>query len=521
MDEGAQKEGSSPVLVIALDASEITLIDRLCAAGEMPNLQALRRRGARARLIHKHGGLQASVWRSFATGQEVTRHGCYFPKMWRPEKMRVDFIDRDWPPSAPFWSRPGVSQPRVALIDIPYLVDIGTRHNGVVLNNWQNHDPLPEVEHPKTIKAQVRNRFGNSALPEQDYGPQSAEILERAYRTCLASTSQIADICEWLMTRDRYDLFVLAMGATHRAGHQLWDLSQIDAASLDDARRSSLENALADVYRASDHALGRIIAAAPDNARIVVMALHGMGPQTAWNEFFQPVFELAAGMPARESDSNTALGLLKRVKDFPLVKSITVHAPPRLHPGLTRFWTRRMYDWPTTQYFWVPSDVEGYVRLNLRGREPEGVVERGTEARALLEELADGFRELRDLDTGQPIVEHVEFIDDLPTPVSPLRDCIPDLIIHWTDFPQRQSRGLRNRHGHERHWKKGRRHLSGRSGNHRPDGWAVMISDDMPKGVDLGAVPAINLAPTISTWLGLGVSDSFDGEPLQRQLELA
>ncbi len=521
MSNRKHEAGSEPVVCIAFDAAEISLVERLCAQGRMPNLQALKRRGASARLTHSHGGLQASVWRTFTTGRYVTQHGCYFPKMWKPEAMRVDFIDKDWPEAIPFWALPTENKPRVALIDIPYLLDVGPDFDGIAINNWQVHDPQLDIRFPHSIEADWIERFGRKQLPDQDYGPQNLRTFERAYQTCLQSADQIADIASFLLENDRFDFFLLALGQAHRGGHLFWDLSQIDDDALNDDQRAKYHGALVSIYERCDEALGKILSAAPENSRIIVMALHGMGPHRGWNEFFQPLFDLATCAEEQAPNGHGLLGRLNRFKESRAVRALTIHVPPNIQKPLTRFWTKRMQSWSSTQVFWVPSDVEGYIRLNLKGREPEGIVEPGAEARAILDDVAEGFMGLRDLETAAPLVHRVEFIDDLETPVAGPRNNLPDLLIHWGDVSQGQSRGVRNAHGQERHWPMGRKNLSGRSGNHQPDGWAVMVSDDMPKGVDLGSLASIDLTPTIAQWLGLDVQDQLEGQPLTHAMEFS
>ena len=44
-------------------------------------------------------------------------------------------------------------------------------------------------------------------------------------------------------------------------------------------------------------------------------------------------------------------------------------------------------DWARTRAFSLPSDMTAYVRVNLKGREPEGVVAAGHEYEALCDEL--------------------------------------------------------------------------------------------------------------------------------------
>jgi len=90
----------------------------------------------------------------------------------------------------------------------------------------------------------------------------------------------------------------------------------------------------------------------------------------------------------------------------------------------------RGVDWSTTKAFMVPSGDCGYIRLNLRGRERDGIVD-AKDADALLEQIASGLRTFYDPD-GAPAIAKVE----LAAESLGYRDQshrFPDLIVHWSE----------------------------------------------------------------------------------------
>lgn len=511
--------GDPPLVMIGVDAAEITVLERLLAAGRLPNIARLRRQGSRAVLEHRHGGLQSSVWRTFITGQPVTGHGCYFAKMWRPALMRLEHVDDSWPPVTPFWDRPGPRPLKVGLIDIPYLPALRPA-DGLLLSGWQCHDILPRTSWPRDLWGELEAKFGPPVLGEEVYGPQSPATLLRARAGALAAPGQIAEICAWLLGRERYDLFAVVLGSAHRAGHYLWDLSQIDADALPDADRSALEDAVEDVYVACDAAVGRIVGAAPAGARIVLLAMHGMGPNAGWNENVAPLLELAAGDAAP-----AARGLRDRLRAAhasPLGRRLSLHMPRGPQKLLSRLWLPRSRDWSRTPFLNVPSDVNAYVRLNLRGREAAGIVAPGEEAEALLQRLADGFMALEDLETGERVCRGVELIDDIDGPDAPCRAGLPDLVALWADRQMLGSVGIRRRGGGERRWRRITRFVSGRAGNHRPDGWMIVSGTGTNAGLDLGRIATLDAIAALAAWSGrrppsglaAGTAEALVGSPI-------
>src|SRR3954471_5775588 len=100
-------------------------------------------------------------------------------------------------------------------------------------------------------------------MPAELFGAQSAGSLKRLTSQLIQATEQMGAIGARMLAQERWDLFLLVFGATHRGGHYLWDLSQVDRSRLSDKDRKYLGRALTEVYRPSDRALERVLAAAP------------------------------------------------------------------------------------------------------------------------------------------------------------------------------------------------------------------------------------------------------------------
>ena len=142
--------------------------------------------------------------------------------------------------------------------------------------------------------------------------------------------------------------------------------------------------------------------------------------------------------------------------------------PDRVALELTARLELRGIDWATTRAFAHPADNQGYVRLNLRGRERDGIVD-PSEAEALIDEIAAGLRDVPRPD-GAPAVASVERVADL-YPGARAGGC-PTSSCAGPTAPRRRSTScVSARFGDVRRHGAG----SGRSGNHTPgDAWAVV-----------------------------------------------
>ena len=504
----------TPVVLIGIDSAEVTLIEELCSAGKLPALQSLRERGCFGTLETQPNGFLSMVWPTFFNSKNISHHGWYFNKMWRPDRMRLEFATEEWLPQTPFWRFLDQSRFRVAVIDIPFSPREAHSLNSLYLNGWQNHDDFGKFSYPSNLWKQLKRKFGRPAMRAEFFGHQSANRLLRLRQEMLDATEQISRISEYLLGSDPWDLFLVVLGGVHRGSHYLLDLSQVDTTGLPSNTFRTLENAMVELYQASDHAVGRLIDKAPAGAKIMVFSLHGMGPNSGWSERFG---EIVSQIQRSSTGAPSKSGLIYRAKralPWELVRQVTTRLPSSVNHLLVPLWSSRMFNWPTTRYFPVPLDLNGYLRINLRGRESQGIVGPGKEYEALCQELEEAFLSFRDIQSGEPIVEGVDRVDDLMPADAPCRHFLPDLVVRWGATSSMKTSGIRSEKYGEIHWDPNTPLPSGRSGNHLGKGWFVAVGEGIESGTRAGGYDTVDLIPTVFKWLGIEPPVEFHGRPI-------
>jgi predicted AlkP superfamily phosphohydrolase/phosphomutase len=503
----------APAVLLGLDAAEYSLVQRLATAGGMPNLSRLLTEGCTGTLRGEAERFAGAVWPTFYTGQPVYRHGLYHNKLWRQERMRCEIAAADWCPEPPFWERLRGTDRRVAVIDVPMTVARPAPIDGISLAGWGTHDVIARGSWPERLWGEIETALGASAMPPEEFGAQSARTLSRLTRQLRAATSQVAEIGARLYRQEAWDLFVLVFGATHRGGHYLWDLSQVDTSKLGASRRHALASALAQVYRAADAGIGRILELVPPDARVLVFALHGMGPNTAWADRCPEILaRILAGSAGTGAPRRGLVYAAKQAIPWRLARAVTSRIPPELQARLVPLWSSRMYDWRTTRAFPLPMDHAGYIRVNLRGREPQGIVP-PEEYPALCDEIAQGFLGFRDAVSGKAIVRQVHRVDELAPLDAPARRRLPDLVVEWADVAPGAAPVIHSERLGELSWSSARL-TSGRAGNHQPDGWFVATGPGIEAGRAAAVHPIVDLVPTLYRWLGLEPDPVFAGRPI-------
>jgi predicted AlkP superfamily phosphohydrolase/phosphomutase len=351
-------------------------------------------------------------------------------------------------------------------------------------------------------------------MPAEHYGPQTAAGLARLRSDLLAASRQMGTLSASLLAREAWDLFLAVLGTPHRAGHYLWDLSQVDLSALPADLQQRLEHALVDVYRACDDALAELLARVPRDATILVFALHGMGRNPGWSDHCAEILARILAADGGAAPKATFVSGVDRILPRGLIRPITNRLPERLQNALVTRWYGGMVDPRTTRCFPLLMDLAGYLRINLKGRESAGIVEAGREYEELCRALATAFLGLRDIRTGAPIVERVYHVDELAPRDAPYRDALPDLVVTWTDVSAIDSPGVRSVEVGELRWQPVGRLPSGRSGNHRGKGWFVAVGDGIEPGTRADGHRIVDLAPTVVHWLGAEQPPDFQGEPI-------
>ena len=149
------------------------------------------------------------------------------------------------------------------------------------------------------------------------------------------------------------------------------------------------------------------------------------------------------------------------------------------------------------------------IRLNLKGREVGGILERGAEADRFIEEVTAGLMEVINPETRRPLVRRVVRTSELFQ--GPRLEDLPDLMVEWEYDAGRGStavgnatngvwRGRSERVGTVEHG-----NGSGRTGAHRVEGLMVAMGPGIAPGTRDGFIEGVDFAPTILAHFGIAM----------------
>lgn len=513
---GTQKR----VIAVALDSTDRDLIHKWADEGHLPNVKKCLERGSYAEMESTAGLMVATPWPSMWLSQWPAEHGFQCWMQWRPDLMDELRPDPSWLPLTPFYRRLGPLGKRTIAIDIPMVYD-PVPMEGIEVASWGSYDKLCDVgSHPKSMLDRLARDYVKLPIGPEFGELRGVEAQLKLRDQLIAGTERVGDAMRDLMKNEPWDLFIAAFGATHRAGHDFWDRSSIKEENPPEERGRKYDNALRDIYAAVDRQLGKLMDVAPQDASLLVFSLHGMRKSTSRYRIFGDMLDRVVydknvdpGPPQPGGG-----GMLKKLRNAIPVEwrsEVKRRLPKGVQDLMTKFWAgRSKRDWSQIKAFAPLGDLEGYVRINLKGREKEGVIE-PQDFEAFRQKIIDGLLSFKGQKTGMPAVKEVIKSEDLfkDVPEEKRKD-LPDLIVVWHDSSVADEPVLESKQYGKIYWPTPGKCPDGRSGHHRPTGWLVAIGDGIPAGDTFESTHSIHLAPTIMKLLGVEPFEDFAGEPM-------
>ena len=525
-----QAQGNSPgrMLFIGLDAADRELVERWCDEGFLKNIAALRARGTWASMHTTADVLHVSAWPCIFTGAPPDQHGLYHayvmqpgqqaPVRPRPEVCPVPFL----------WKILDGHGKRCIVMDA-FLTCPLDNFGGVQIVDWGSWTHFaPTTIVPESVKRSIQQQFGN--YPAEDHsqvGMTPPPDPDGFRQRLLSAVQHKTRVVQWLMANEAWDLLLVVFGECHPAGHYFWHFQDESYVAHPEHCEETLRNALRDVYIALDDAIGRLIAQAGNDTRVFVVSGDGMGPNYSGSHILNDLLTRMRLMnePAR-TDSGAASaakasqaaprGLLSRLRGLvprELRAAISRHLLPRwVNEKLSLHWKTADIDWARTRAFLIENANEGYVRINLKGREPQGIVEPGGEYERLCTSLADAATSLRNPANGLPAACAVHKTDDIFA--GPCRPTMPDVIINWDPEAQVTTELATQQYGVARSEQPGFALSPYYSGNHRPNAFLLAVGPGIPSGVVLEDASVLDIAPTILAHFGAAAAVHMQGKVL-------
>jgi predicted AlkP superfamily phosphohydrolase/phosphomutase len=494
------------MLVIGLDAADPTLIEKWCDAGILPTLSRLRNNGAWVKLTHNGEFPSASIWPTISTGTHPGRHGIYHTVPIMLGNACFGQFEPEQCSQAPFWCDLDRYGKQCVLLDFPFSYPRPDL-NALQICDWGSYERFaPPRSVPRKLLPEIIARFGRYPVGDKISRdvPLTARDLRRTRRQLLAGIAHKGKVIRWLTAHRPWDLFAAVFGEPHAAGHYFWKFQ----ASVSSQVPGEFAATIQDVYRAADRELAKIVETLDDRTILLVLSGQGMGPNhVGWHLIPQLLSNSGLNGESQANGDRFKADWLAKLRNLVPAESrraLSRYLPNRFRDSLRLHWAASKIAWSHTQVFDLPTDSLGFLRVNLKGREPNGIVEPGGEYDELCQRTRKVLQQLVLPNTGQKVVRRIFFTDEIFPGTE--RDRLPDMIVDWNDGTE-----INAAYSRQAGTVAGRL-PDPRQGNHRPEGFAIVYCSTVKRGyVSEGHI--LDIAPTILHWFGLEPAGWMDGRP--------
>ena len=459
------------------------------------------------------------AWVTFRTGVNPGKHGVF--------DFHTLRIDRPLTP-APFRSVPYPSfweilaeqrNAEVCVVNVPCTFP-AKQIRGRMIAGFPVVGPMELLTYPADLMAEIERNVGNYLMDvRSNLGGGAPASHEEFINELMEMVQSRAQTAHYLLSKYPWDLGVIVFTAPDRAQNIYWQYADPNDPRLADAEREQFGNVILRIYQMLDDFLNEALNLLGDNGMLLVMSDHGFGPMFKNVNVNRWLADEGFLVPRQDISSRiarlkrSAKGTLKQLLPLPIVRAIRRYrnairvSDTISSPSIA---DQMLVDWAQTRAFALGKF--GNIVINLKGREPYGVVEPGEEYEAIRSAIADRLLSWRNPATGKRMIKRVYRREDLYE--GPFLEQAPDLLLEWEDYGYV---GFRPTSPHKPILvdpsEGSYRHL-GWSGNHRPNGILIAHGPEVRSGYVIEGAHIQDLAPTILYYMLQTVPDHMDGRVL-------
>jgi predicted AlkP superfamily phosphohydrolase/phosphomutase len=466
-----RREERQRVVVIGLDCAEPELVFGRFR-GKLPNLERLMTRGVWGRLRSCDPPITVPAWSSMLSSKDPGTLGIYgFRNRSDYSYEKLTYATSKSVREPRVWEHLGRAGKQVILLGVPQSYP-PTRVNGILVGCFLT----PSIENDYTYPPELKHEIASLVHPYMVDAPDfRTEDKARLADDIFRMTEKRFTLARHFLRTRPWDFFMMVEMGTDRVHHGFW--KYMDPAHPKYVSPNPWEHVIEDYYRYVDGQIGELLEVVPRDPNILVVSDHGakaMHGAVCINEWLVQQGYLV-------------------LKEYP-------RQP-------TRFADLKV-DWARTRA-WGEGGYYGRIFINVRGREPQGVVA-PDEYEAFRDRLASELAAIPD-ETGRPLATQALRPQDIYREV---RGIAPDLLVYFGQLHWR-SAGLVGA---------GKIHSADNDtgpddANHAEEGIFILAGPGIPAAGMAPPRQLMDVAPTILTLFGLDVPDDMQGRAFPAVLD--
>lgn len=382
--------GGRKMIVIGLDcaAPELAFVRYRDA---MPHLSGWMERGTWGALRSSEPPITVPAWTCMVSGRDAGELGLYGFRNRVPGTTELRLATGSDVRVKRVWDWLGENGRSVAPLFVP-LTSPPTPVRGHMVSGFMHPGDDTPWCFPRTLEQELESRFGAYRPDVEGF---RSDDLERIYRDVVAMTDQHFAIARWIWEEKQPDFLMMVEIGVDRFHHAFW--RHIDPEHPRHPKNNAYESLGREYYALVDRHIGRLCEGIDEDTVVLIVSDHG----------------------ARAMKGGFCINQWLMDNGYLVLRD----APTEMERL-----DRARIDWDRT-IAWAEGGYYARVFLNVRGREPHGIV-RASDSRAVRERLRRELGALVD-DRGDPIRTRVRIPEEY---YRRTRGFPPDVMVYFDDL---------------------------------------------------------------------------------------
>ncbi|UCC39962.1 MAG: alkaline phosphatase family protein [Candidatus Heimdallarchaeota archaeon] len=514
------KNPNQKVIVIGLDAATFDIINPLKEKGLLPNISKLIEDGVSGRLLSTLPYTSAPAWNSFATGKNPGKHGIYGFSEYKTNSYEIQIVNSRKRKTKAIWNILSDSGKKVIIMNMPTTYPPENIY-GCMVAGLLTPGTESEFTFPEELKKTLLKKFNNYTIEYPYLISVDSSNVEEILRDLSDIEVKRTEIAQYLMNSHKWDLTLVVLVALDRIQHYLWHHMEPCHPKYKKETAELFGNAIPYMYQRMDECIGRLIQALDDKTTVILLSDHGAGPIDNFFPYLNLNNWLLDHGLLHMQDKSSSFKLIESKRN--IIRFAKKYTPlwlrnrfkilfPEVRNKLVTLNFHALIDWSQTKAYVREEDyISPGIRINVKNREPEGVVSPGEEYESLRNIIIQKLAQLTHPLTGKKAFNKVYKREDVYK--GDYVEDAPDLVVEWSEdalFSKIKQYDSSNMEKMEKIFKPAKE----KSGEHRRAGIFIAYGPNIKKGKIVTDAEIIDIAPTILYIMGLPVAREMDGRVL-------
>ncbi len=500
------------VFIIGLDGATFDVIDPMVKKGELPNISGLIEKGVRAPLLSTIPPNSSVAWSTMMTGKDPGKHGIYYFRERRIGDYRRPLISSRSLKAKTLWKIINEDGGKTGVVNVPVTYP-PEAVEGYLISGLLAPHRGSNFTHPSSLHLELIKEFGEYPLDIESQNLFWEGDVIKALEHLVYTSRRVHEVTCWLMDRFPWSFFMTVFTAVDRVQHVAWRYMTEEYARKRPRECEKYRELIPMIYRLMDEHVGQLLERLDKDTAVIILSDHGFGPIShkfhinRW--LMEQGFLKLKSFPGFRYDPLTAisdrlgLGRFRRTPPAGMNNSARRIDRLRFRRGDWEGYYD-LVDWSKTRAYSTFSSGEEIIFINLKGREPQGIVD-SDDYYSVCDEVSNRLMSLKDRN-GQQVIEKVYRRNELYR--GPYVELAPDLQFITRDFsilPRSEFFADEILVEPEECF----------PAMHRREGILIIRAPEALEGVDFDEAHLRDIAPTALYLLDSPIPDDIDGEVLK------